>query len=233
MKKIRFIQKAVYFIVSCCILMTAVTGYAVEEPMQLQEEQFITRFDCLERIMKMIGWHELPNSGSADLVVFGDVSEARGLKCTYYAKRSSIAFGEMCYGVYYPRLGRPKKIPDFDIVFYPDRNVTVKEAIAFMVRCLGQHNEYALNVDYCWEMGKQKDLVMETDDFKADDQLTEAVFEVLSERFLDSRRCKYYDEENLFGVDIKAKIDKEGLMTYREYLEQLNQSSEENTDEAG
>ena len=102
-----------------------------------------------------------------------------------------------------------------------------------MVRCLGQHNEYALNVDYCWEMGKQKDLVMETDDFKADDQLTEAVFEVLSERFLDSRRCKYYDEENLFGVDIKAKIDKEGLMTYREYLEQLNQSSEENTDEAG
>ena len=86
MKKIRFIQKAVCFIVSCCILMTAVTGYAVEEPMQLQEEQFITRFDCLERIMKMIGWHELPNSGSFDLVVFGDVSEAIGLKCTYYSK---------------------------------------------------------------------------------------------------------------------------------------------------
>jgi len=102
-----------------------------------------------------------------------------------------------------------------DYFFFPERTVKIKEALAFMVRCLEENTDYDSVIDNA----KEHQLIKDDDKFAVcpDVAITPSDFCTLLERLLQQKRYKYYDGK---AVEIwqYEGVDDERSMTYRENL---------------
>lgn len=177
----------------------------------------VTRAECLVAIMRAIGVtdEEIEKLNGADLAGFVDTFPYSYFGCAYLAK---IAYGEECI-VDYETYRTSHTLKNTDIFFFPDRAVTVKETLAFMVRCLEENDEKDLA--YAIEKAKEYGLIYSEDTFsnEIDSTMCQDDFYVLLDRFLHQKRYKYYDRaNNEFRMD--GYIDEEQSITYLEFLTQ-------------
>lgn len=177
----------------------------------------VTRAECLVAIMRAIGVtdEEIEKLNGADLAGFVDTFPYSYFGCAYLAK---IAYGEECI-VDYETYRTSHTLKNTDIFFFPDRAVTVKETVAFMVRCLEENDEKDLA--YAIEKAKEYGLIYSEDTFsnEIDSTMCQDDFYVLLDRFLHQKRYKYYDRaNNEFRMD--GYIDEEQSITYLEFLTQ-------------
>lgn len=177
----------------------------------------VTRAECLVAIMRAIGVtdEDIEELNGADLTGFVDTFPYSYFGCAYLAK---IAYGEECI-VDYETYRTSHTLKNTDIFFFPDRSVTVKETLAFMVRCLEENDEKDLA--YSIEKAKEYGLIYSEDTFsnEIDSTMRQDDFYVLLDRFLHQKRYKYYGRvNNEFRMD--GYIDEEQSTTYLEFLTQ-------------
>lgn len=175
----------------------------------------VTRGECIVAIMRAIGAtdSEIEKIGGDDLIAFADTAVYSYFGCAYLAE---IAYGEECV-VDYPTSRTAHTLKNTDIFFFPNREATVKEALAFMVRCLEKSDKDKYDIDnilekaYYYGILNNDDPVIGNGDFL----ITQNHFCVLLERFLQQERYKYF-ENNIFRME--GNIDEERSMTYLEML---------------
>ena len=174
----------------------------------------ITREECLVSIMRVIGVtdEEVEKLNGADLITFEDTAPFSYFGCAYL---SGIAYGEECV-VDYPTERTSHTLKDTDYFFFPKRIATIKECLAFMVRCLqSDEPDYDLTIEDAKDFG----LVSDEDVFVQNPNLPisqEEFFELL-DRMLQQKRYKYYiRESNVFRM--YGYVDKAKSMTYLEFL---------------
>ncbi|NLM50538.1 MAG: hypothetical protein GX196_06265 [Clostridiaceae bacterium] len=188
----------------------------------------VTRYECLVTIMKAIGVTEDIAIGGSGILAscFGEPSERAFFDGdgigpgVDFVKYSYKITGYIDLAFYY-------YIAEGEFIgnrryFYFDRPVTAKEAAAFMVRCLKGKDLGDLNKTF--EIAKEMGLIKEEDVFytNGDDFITPDYFLIMLQRFLNQPRYKYFDED----LYLHYGIDSERSMTYLQYL----QSKQENTD---
>ena len=176
----------------------------------------ITREECLVSIMRVIGVtdEEIEKLNGADLISFVDTESFSYFGCAYL---SGIAYGEECV-VDYPTERTSHTLKNTDFFFFPERTATVKECLAFMIRCL-QADE--TNYDLTIEDAKDFGLVSDEDIFiqNPNSPISQEEFFELLDRMLQQRRYKYYiSESNRFRMN--GNVDEEKSMTYLEFLTQ-------------
>ncbi|MBE7020877.1 MAG: hypothetical protein E7411_05565 [Ruminococcaceae bacterium] len=174
----------------------------------------VTRKECLIAIMRCIGLTDQIISlfNGADYTAFVDTHPYSYYGCAYRAK---IAYGEECM-VDYPTYRTSHTGKNTDIFFFPERNVSVKETLAFMVRCLISDE---LEYDGTIEKAKAYELIYEYDNFVNDENafISPESFLILINRFVHQGRYKYYDKIEQH-YDMNGCIDEERSMTYLEFL---------------
>ena len=171
----------------------------------------VTREECLIAIMRAIGVTgiEFDSIDGADFYGFADTPFLSYFGCAYLSK---IAYGEervIDYSTYRTdHTGR-----NVDYFFFPKRAVTVKEALAFMIRCLEQSDNESL--EYAMKRAEEYGLINCNDDFvnKGDSELNQNDFCVLLERFLHKNRYKYYDGTK-DGFRMDGYVDEARSVTY-------------------
>lgn len=176
----------------------------------------ITRKECLVTIMRVIGVtdEEIENLNGADLIAFVDTESFSYFGCAYL---SGITFGEECV-VDYPTERTSHTLKNTDFFFFPERAVTTKECLAFMIRCLQSDK---IDFDLTLEKAKESGLINDKDDFiqNPNSIINQDDFFVLLGRMLQQKRYKYYNRgNNSFSMD--GNIDEERSMTYLEFLTQ-------------
>ena len=175
----------------------------------------ITREECLVAIMRVIGVtdEEIEKLNGADLISFADTESFSYFGCAWL---SEIAYGEECV-VDYPTERTSHTLKNTDFFFFPERAVTVKETLAFMVRCLEQTKKSDL--DSTFEKAKEYDLIKAEDSFaqNPDSNINQKDFCTLLGRMLHQKRYKYYGRENK-RFRMSGNIDEEQSMTYLEFL---------------
>ena len=171
----------------------------------------VTREECLIRIMRAIGLNDegVNSLGATSYYAFVDTKSRSYFGC---ASVSKIAYGEECV-VDYETERTSHTLKNTDYFFFPDRDVTVIETLAFMVRCL-ETDEIDLNLAF--EKAKKLGLVSTEDEMiqKPNSTISQTDFCMLLERFLQQKRYKYYDDKS----DLDCNIDEEKSMTYLEFL---------------
>ena len=187
----------------------------------LDEDDFsnsdtITRGDCLIAIIRAIGItdNDISRFDGADFMPFVDTAS---FSYFGYAYMAEIAYGEKCV-VDYPTYRSTHMRTNWDYFFFPERAVTVKETLAFMVRCLEKERNESL--EYAIEKAEEYGLIKDNDTFidKSDSTLSQDDFYVLLNRFLQQKRYKYYD--SLGSVGIEVYFDEDRSISYFEMLEQ-------------
>lgn len=174
----------------------------------------VSRGECLTGIMKTIGLTDeyISKLDGADYLAFADTDPFSYFGC---AMASGIAYGfELT--VDSPSLRTSRSLRKTDFFFCPERPVTVGECLAFMTRCLetDSENDIVSSAKNAAELG----LIGDFDSYltKLDLPITSDEFHALLQKMLGLKRCKYYDGNT---VGMRADIDNEGAMTYRELLE--------------
>ncbi|WP_249313889.1 hypothetical protein [Congzhengia minquanensis] len=182
----------------------------------LSNSNTVTRAECIVAITRVIGVtnEDIEKLNGADFVAFEDTDSYSYFGCAYRAK---IAYGEECI-VDYPTYRTSHTGKNTDFFFFPNRAATVKETLAFMVRCLQSDKT---DFDLILEKAKDNGLINDKDDFiqNLNDFISQDNFFVLLERLLQQKRYKYYDRENN-RFKMEGNIDEERCMTYLEFLTQ-------------
>lgn len=181
----------------------------------IMENSNISRGDCVATIMKLIG----VDKDTAEIYagmnfhnhVFYDMREDdlnRGY--IVLAKFSNIAFGVNT---------DTRNIGNFE----PKRDVTTKECLTFMLRCLKDSNSVSwenVMTDSVQIGLLQKD---ELDSFVADAPLLNKDFYTLLSRMLNMNRYLYWPtEEPQAGHAKSMKIDTSGSIKYIDWLDKKN-----------
>lgn len=175
----------------------------------------ITRGECLIAIMRVIGAtdEEIGKLSGADFEPFADTAPYSYFGC---AAAGKIAYGEE-WVVEYPTHRTAHALKNTDFFFFPDRTVTAKECLAFMIRCLlSDQTDYDLTIENAKEIG----LINVKDRFiqAPDSPIGQDDFFVLLERLLRKNRYKYYGRVN--GVfKTEGNIDEARSVSYIEMLE--------------
>ena len=138
------------------------------------EETFVTRGECLSEIMRCIGY-SYARIAVSDYIGFED-GNLTTLQYAEYARRSGIAYGEERWVPFASTVRSSHMQTEWDLFFAPDENVTIAQASAFMVRCLGDFGADAKNVDFCFDKAKEFGLILSEDSVSADSNLTNAYF---------------------------------------------------------
>lgn len=176
----------------------------------------ITREECLVAIMRVIGVtdEKIEKLNGADLVSFADTESFSYFGC---ACLSGIAYGEECV-VDYPTERTSHTLKNTDFFFFPERAITTKECLAFMIRCLQSDKT---DFDLTLEKAKDLGLINDKDDFiqNPNSIISQDDFFVLLGRMLQQKRYKYYARENN-RFNMNGNIDEEKSMTYLEFLTQ-------------
>lgn len=180
------------------------------------DPDIITREECLVAIMRVIGVtdEEIEKLNGADVISFADTESFSYFGCAWLG---GIAYGEECV-VEYLTERTAHTLKNTDFFFFPERAVTTKECLAFMIRCLQSDKT---DFDLTLEKARDNGLINDKDDFieNPDSAISRDDFLVLLGRMLQQRRYKYYSRENSsFRMD--GNIDEERSMTYLEFLTQ-------------
>ena len=176
----------------------------------------LKRSECLSRIMASIGYKEQQHFIS-DYEGFCDWSSNEGGWFVDFALFSRITYGEI-QSIRPRSTYRSRHMDiDWDYFFCGDRDITVKEAVAFMIRCL-EDDSSNKDLDICFEKAYTYGLIDHSETFDGNEPVTEELFAVLHERFLGQKRYKYYDEKSSSDLR-RALIDDDRSITYREYAE--------------
>lgn len=156
----------------------------------LIENETINRKDCITAIMKIIGMTPEIAKQCDDKSVFNDVNDPY----ISVAHLECVAFGED-NGNY--------------TMFYPDRNVTVKEAAAFIARCLeplgdldDEINAVDASTDDTLVKAKTVGIIQKTDVFyeNGDVTLTPGEFCTMLYRMLYQPRYRSCDSLNSYTI---------------------------------
>lgn len=196
--------------------------YGLLEPEGFENHDRVTRYECVNAIIKSIGATENIESGARGLMYDcytgmpmewtywdGDGIGPSIEKDKYFDKKMGyinlaffhgIARGEFLQGRRY---------------FYFDRSVTLKETCAFLMRCLKGTD--LTDLDKTFEMAKAFGIIKITDlhPQDGDSLVTPEYFCFILQRFLEQKRFLYFDET--YGIEIQN--DRNGSMTYLEYLQ--------------
>ena len=179
----------------------------------------ITREEALISIMRVIGAtdEKIEESSGADLIAFADTETYSYFGCAWLC---GIAYGEECV-VDYPTDRTSHTLKNTDFFFFPERAVTIKECLAFMIRCLQSDKT---DFDLTLEKAKDIGLINDKDNFIRDPNsiIGQDDFFVLLGRMLQQKRYKYFAEENN-RIYMCGNIDTEKSMTYLEFLTQRRQ----------
>ena len=173
------------------------------------EKDFVTREEAIRALMKILGVTPKMSKLSTDVKYFGPLFN----DFAYFRPSDgyvSIAGHERI------ALGSYGK-------FYPSRNITLKETIAFIMRCL-ESNDDSQNIDVTFNRAREIKLILNTDNFyteSGDENLTKDDFCLLLNRFLKQKRYVYFDPNesqpmNYFGL----VRDENKSITYYEFLEE-------------
>ena len=177
----------------------------------------VTREECIVAIMRAIGVtdEEIEKLNGCDLISFVDTDAFSYVGC---ADLAQIAYGEECV-VDYPTERTSHTLKNTDFFFFPERAITTKECLAFMVRCLEKTKETDLTSTF--EKAKEYGLIKAEDGFiqEPDSAINQNDFCTLLERFLQQRRYKYYQRENnVFRME--GNVDEERSISYLDMLQQ-------------
>ncbi|MBU5451520.1 hypothetical protein [Acetivibrio sp. MSJd-27] len=178
----------------------------------------VTREECLVAIMRVIGVtdKEVDLLNGADFVAFEDTYPYSYFGCAYRAK---IAYGEECI-VDYPTYRTSHTHKNTDFFFFPQRAVTVKETIAFMVRCL-EDLDASIDLNTTLKKAVEYGLIDDEDALiqNPDSEISQKDFYILIERFLQQRRYKFYQRENnVFRME--GNVDEKRSISYLNMLQQ-------------
>ncbi len=181
-----------------------VTEYILKD---LPNENTVKRIDCICAIMRSIG----TNDKQAEICVFytdyyypvfNDIQNEIKTGYIIIANSADIAFGVK------------------DKQFEPDRDTTVKECLAFMLRCLKDSKDVLWNNIFDDALNEGLITKEEFDVFNDDTYLKTDMFNTLIERFINKTRYKYIDKEDGCYNSYKfyKQTDTSDKMTYYEWL---------------
>ena len=129
-------------------------NYNILNESDIMNTEAVTREECITAIMKAIGLTDkkLEHMNGSDIIGFVDCESFTYIDCAYSSK---IAYGEE-HNVDYmtPRIKHTHN--NTDIFFFPDRPVTAKECLAFMVRCF---EDGYVDYDLTLEKAKEYNLI--------------------------------------------------------------------------
>lgn len=182
----------------------------------------VTREECLVAVLRVIGVTDdyISTLGGADYITFADTSSYSYFGIAFFNK---IAYGEEIV-VDFPTERTRHTFKNTDYFFFPHKNATINECLAFMVRCLIDDKNDDLNSVII--NAKTIGLINEKDSFinKLDSELEKCDFIILLERFLQQRRFRYFDKlESVDGMKLVA--DSERRKTYLDFLNQRLQNN--------
>lgn len=183
------------------------------------DPEAVSRKECLISVMRAIGATDegIDSLGKTyDLFTFADTKTRSYFGCAYV---SHIAYGEEC-AVSYPTYRTQHTQKNTEIFFFPDRAVTLKEALAFMVRCLEPGR---IELESAFEKAKDYGLIKADEELiqNADSQISQNEYCILLERFLHQRRYMYYNSE----MRMQASADEEHSITYLVFLTDRKEKS--------
>jgi len=181
----------------------------------------VSRGECLTTIMRSIGLKDeyLMSLNGADFYAFVDTESYSYYGCAY---RAQIAYGEECI-VKHPTYRSSHTGKNTDFFFFPERPATIKEALAFMVRCLSSDNS---NYENTTIEALKFNLIYPEDSFinELDSNISQETLYLLLERFLSQKRYKYYKNEYCTNKNdyfrMEGWIDEKQNITYWEHLRQ-------------
>ena len=183
-----------------------VTEYILKD---LPNGNTVKRIDCICAIMRSIGTTEKMNyhykyEFKSDDEIIGDVSVWEIQKAGYaiVAYLGAIAFGVK------------------DKQFEPDRDTTVKECLAFMLRCLKDSKDVLWNNIFDDALNEGLITKEEFDVYDDDTYLKTDMFNTLIERFINKTRYKYIDKKDgCYNIyKFYKQTDTSDKMTYYEWL---------------
>ncbi len=175
-------------------------------------DAMVTRGDCVAAIMKLVGVDEETAENYADMdfdePVFSDVAY-NDVNAGYIilANFSNVA------------LGTKSSCKSCANCFEPDRNVTVKECLAFMLRCL--NDPEAVLWDNIMEDSVKQGLLQEDELalYAADQLLQSRRFYTLLYRMLNKNRYLYWPtEEPPAGYAKSMKVDLTNSIKYCDWF---------------
>ncbi len=199
------------------------------DEVNFSDDSIVCRVECVSAILICIGLTDdfVSSKRGADWYAFADTSP---FSYCGYADYAKIAYGEKCV-VDTPTYGSSHRNTAWDYLFFTDMAATVKEALAFMLRCLEDLS--AENFDLTLEKAKEYSLISDEDAFaeNIDEEITQGDFVLLLERFVQQKRYKYYltwDEAKFEAKStIGGSIDEERSVTYFEMLNARLAAAEE------
>ena len=197
--------------------------YKVIDNATFKNTDVVTRQECVETIVKAIGSNEKTVESQENVhFEIGNFTKPNILTGSGFSTRTLFAgFHGIVSGEVNPDPNEGGKLRVF---FYPDRAVTLKEVMAFMVRCLEKSKE---GLDYTFKRAEELELINKSDSFyqNTDGTVNPDDFCILLYRFLHQKRYLYYRS----AYDIRIHIDYSGEVTYLEHLDE-QQNGEENND---
>lgn len=182
------------------------------------KDEEISRRDCVETIMKLIGL----DTETAELV-------GRSIHChnPFYDIPDRNKVNGYIISAAYARIAEGedifvKEVSSREKVFYPDRSVTVKECLAFMVRCMKSWRsvEWGNVLSDSIELGLLAECELE--ELSDDSFLTEQDFYILLYRMLDQNRYVYFES----GQDY-SKYDETNSIRYIDWWYENNDTQED------
>ena len=172
----------------------------------------VKRGDCITIIMKVLG----VDDASAGKYAGADYCKPVFYDLVYNDENSGYIiianFADVAKGV---RVG----VYDETYNFEPNRDVTVRECLTFMLRCLKKAEtvEWENVVSQAVETGLLQ--AEEAGNLDTDKALTGGTFRVLLERMLNMHRYLYWaDEESQYGGSKSMKFDETGTMRYVDWI---------------
>lgn len=183
------------------------------------DPEAVSRKECLISVMRAIGATDegIDSLGKTyDLFTFADTKTRSYFGCAYV---SHIAYGEEC-AVSYLTYRTQHTRKNTEIFFFPDRAVTLKEALAFMVRCLEPGR---IELESAFEKAKDYGLIKADEELiqNADSQISQNEYCILLERFLHQKRYMYYNSK----MRMQASTDEEHSITYLVFLTDRKEKS--------
>ena len=181
-----------------------------------ENENAVTREECLTAIIKTLGATDdaINMADGSHVVCFVDAGFYSYIGCAYI---THIAYGEEQV-VDYPTFRTSHTRKNTDYFLFPKRKVTVKEVLAYMVRCLEESKEN-IDINITYEKSKEYGLINENDIFtqNPDMEISKNDFYTLLERLLNQKRYKYFEIVNGY-FKMSGYVDEERSMTYLEFL---------------
>lgn len=182
-------------------------------PYITNDDEFISRSNCISTIMKIVGVDEYSNyryaNAGYDEPVFADIDYAPNNGYIILAKFSDVAIGVSKNG---------ERINYFE----PDRNVTVKECLTYMLRCL--KDPQTIEWDNILFDAEKFGLISKEDIsyISSNEELLSSDFKKFLSRMLNNKRYLYWlINESQNGYMKAMRIDQTNSISYIDWFLEL------------